>query len=208
MSLKLATLISGSGRTMQNLAHAIARGELDASIKLVIASNDTAAAPGIQRAHEHKLPCMVVPRKQFADVADFSRHVFGLVRDAGCSHVALCGWLSLLQIPDDFAHRVVNIHPALLPAFGGQGMWGHHVHQAVLDAGCKVSGCTVHYCDQTYDTGPILVQRTCPVEEGDTPDILAARVFEQECLAYPQALQLLAQGRVTVEGRVTRIRPA
>lgn len=206
MSLKLATLISGSGRTMQNLAQAIDRGELEASIRLVVASNDTAAARGIERAHALKLPCMIVPRKAFPRVEDFSRHVFGLIRDAGCDTVALCGWLSLLAIPEDYVHRVVNIHPALLPSFGGRGMWGRHVHEAVLAAGCKVSGCTVHLCDQTYDTGPILVQRCCPVEEHDTPDTLAARVFEQECRAYPHALQLLAQRRVTVDGRIARIR--
>jgi phosphoribosylglycinamide formyltransferase-1 len=232
MSLQLAVLISGSGRTMQNIAEAIARGELDATIKLVVASNDTAAAKGIERAHALKLPTMVVPRKSYASVADFSQHLFGLVRDAGCNPskagtgaesgrdsggggggpsgglVALAGWLSLLDIPDDFAHRVVNIHPALLPAFGGQGMWGHHVHEAVLAAGCKVTGCTVHYCDQTYDTGPIIAQRTCPVLEDDTPDTLAARVFEEECIAYPQALQWIAQDRVKIDGRRTRITPS
>ncbi len=208
MPLKLAVLISGGGRTMQNIAEAIARGELDAKINLVVASNDTpggAAAKGIERAHALKLPTMVVPRKSYATVADFSQHLFGLVRDANCNMVALAGWLSLLEIPDDFAHRVVNIHPALLPAFGGKGMWGHHVHQAVLAAGCKVTGCTVHFCDQTYDTGPIIAQRTCEVSEDDTPDTLAARVFEQECIAYPHALQLIARGRVTIDGRRTRI---
>jgi folate-dependent phosphoribosylglycinamide formyltransferase PurN len=100
----------------------------------------------------------------------------------------------------------MNIHPALLPGFGGQGMWGHHVHEAVLKAGCKVSGCTVHFCTNEYDNGPIIVQRCCPVKDDDTPDTLAARVFEQECLAYPEAIELFAEGRLAVaEGRV-RIR--
>lgn len=208
MGLRLAVLISGGGRTMQNLAEAIDRGELDAEIHLVVASNAGRAAAGVERAARLKLPNMIVPRKGFADVASFSKHVFDLVQDAGCNFVCLAGWLSLLEIPPAYQQRVLNVHPALLPAFGGEGMWGHHVHEAVLAAGCKVSGCTVHFCDATYDTGPILVQRTCPVHEEDTPDTLAARVFEQECIAYPEALRLIAAGRVSIEGRRTRIAPA
>jgi folate-dependent phosphoribosylglycinamide formyltransferase PurN len=108
----------------------------------------------------------------------------------------LCLW----NIPSEFENKVMNIHPALLPAFGGQGMWGHHVHEAVISAGCKVSGCTVHFCTNEYDKGPIIVQRTCPVKDDDTPDTLAARVFEQECIAYPEAVQLFATGRLFVAG--------
>jgi folate-dependent phosphoribosylglycinamide formyltransferase PurN len=115
--------------------------------------------------------------------------------------VCLAGWLHLLPIPPDFHQRVLNIHPALLPAFGGKGMYGHHVHEAVLSYGAKVSGCTVHFADNTYDTGPILVQRCVPVLDGDTPDALAARVFAAECEAYPEAIRLMAEGRVKVEGR-------
>ena len=102
----------------------------------------------------------------------------------------------------------MNIHPALLPSFGGKGMYGHHVHEAVLAHGCKVSGCTVHFVDNTYDTGPIIVQRTCPVLEGDTPDTLAARVFEQEKLAYPEAIRLFAAGRLQLDGQRVNILPA
>ena len=115
--------------------------------------------------------------------------------------VCFAGWLHLLPIPPDFRHRVLNIHPSLLPAFGGKGMYGHYVHEAVLAYGAKVSGCTVHYADDTYDTGPILVQRCVPVNDGDTPDALAARVFQAECEAYPEAIRLIAEGRVTVQGR-------
>ncbi|MCI0703467.1 MAG: phosphoribosylglycinamide formyltransferase, partial [Planctomycetia bacterium] len=115
--------------------------------------------------------------------------------------VCFAGWLHLLPIAPDFHHKVLNIHPALLPAFGGKGMYGHHVHEAVLNYGAKVSGCTVHFADDTYDTGPILVQRAVPVKEEDTPDTLAARVFAAECEAYPEAIRLIAEGRVTVQGR-------
>jgi phosphoribosylglycinamide formyltransferase-1 len=111
----------------------------------------------------------------------------------------LAGYLRRLSIPASLKWKIVNIHPALLPSFGGAGMYGERVHQAVLDAGCKVSGCTVHLCDDEYDRGPIIVQRTCEVREDDTAQTLAARVFEQECLAYPEALRLLMDGRVRIE---------
>ena len=99
----------------------------------------------------------------------------------------------------------MNIHPALLPSFGGKGMWGHHVHEAVLNAGAKVSGCTVHFVTNEYDAGPIIVQRAVPVLEGDDPDTLAARVFEQECIAYPEAIRLFGQGKLRIEGSVVRV---
>jgi len=93
----------------------------------------------------------------------------------------------------------MNIHPALLPSFGGTGMWGRHVHEAVLAAGCKVSGCTVHFCTNEYDKGPIIVQRCCQVKDNDTPETLAARVFEQECIAYPAAIKLFAEGKLLIQ---------
>ncbi len=192
--LGLAVLISGGGTTLQNLIDEIDRGQLNAQIKLVVSSNPTAF--GLERANKAAIPTAVVTKKDFDTPARMSQHVFDLVRDAGADLVCLAGYLSLLEIPDDFATRVINIHPALLPAFGGTGMYGRRVHEAVLAAGCKVSGPTVHFCDQTYDTGPIIVQRTCPVLEGDTPDTLAQRVFEQECIAYPEAIRLIAADRV------------
>ena len=110
-----------------------------------------------------------------------------------------------MPIPPDFANRVINIHPALIPSFCGQGYYGHHVHEAVLDYGVKVSGCTVHFVDNEYDHGPVILQRTVPVLEDDTPEVLAARVFEQETEALPDALQLMAEGRLVVEGRRVRV---
>ena len=118
------------------------------------------------------------------------------------------GFLKRVTIPDDFANRVTNIHPGLIPAFCGQGFYGHRVHEAVLEYGAKLSGCTVHFADNQYDHGPIILQRAVPVLDDDTPDALAARVFEAECEAYPEALRLIAAGRVKVEGRRVRILPA
>ncbi|MFW5682693.1 MAG: phosphoribosylglycinamide formyltransferase [Phycisphaeraceae bacterium] len=201
--LKLAVLLSGGGRSLQNLIDRIDAGTLDAEIVLVLASN--ASAGGLQRAEAAGIPAHVVSRKAYADADDFAMRVFSLIREAKADLVCLAGFLSLLPIPDDFAGRVLNIHPALLPSFGGKGMYGPKVHAAVLDHGCKVSGCTVHLADNAYDTGPIVVQRCCTVAEDDTPDTLAARVFAEECEAYPEAIRLIAENRVRIDGRRTRI---
>ena len=203
--IKLAVLLSGGGRTLENIAQQITQGNLPAQIVGVVSSNPQAY--GLVRAANLSLPAQTIARKDFANKQDFSDAIWKYVRTTQADLVCLAGFLSLLCIPDDFVNRVINIHPALLPSFGGPGMFGHKVHEAVLAAGCKVSGCTVHFCDQTYDTGPILVQRCCPVLEDDTPDTLAARVFEQECIAYPEAIRLIAQGRVRINSRRTRIDP-
>ena len=202
--LKIAVLLSGGGRTLANLTEHMASEHLPIQIVLVVSSNSKAY--GLKLAADLGFKSLTLNPKDYTDQAQYSQQLFDQLRSARAELVCLAGWLWLLEIPDDFAHRVVNIHPALLPSFGGTGMYGHHVHGAVLAAGCKISGCTVHFADQTYDTGPIIVQRTCKVREDDTPDSLASRVFEQECIAYPQALRLIAQRHVRIEGRCTRIR--
>ncbi len=202
--LRLAALISGGGRTVLNLQNAIDLGALNAQIALVIASRPRLS--GIDRAKARGLMTKVVDRSRYSTPAEFSDVVWKAVRAADVDLVCLAGFLSKLAISEDFRGRVINIHPALLPSFGGAGMYGHHVHEAVLARGCKISGCTVHVCDDTYDNGPIIVQRACPVLEADTPDTLADRVFEQECMAYPEAIRLIAAGRVIVEGQHNRTR--
>jgi formyltetrahydrofolate-dependent phosphoribosylglycinamide formyltransferase len=158
---------------------------------------------GVDRARAAGLNVKIIRKKDYPDIDEFSRHIERELAAADVELVVQGGWLCLWKIPSRFENRVMNIHPALLPGFGGQGMWGHHVHEAVLKAGCKVSGCTVHFCTNEYDSGPIIVQRCCPVKNDDTPDTLAARVFEQECLAYPEAIRLFAEGRLSVQdGRV------
>jgi len=199
--IRLAVLISGGGSTMTNLADRIDAGELSASIGLVISSKED--AKGLTLARERGVETFVIPRKAYDTPEDFSEHVFGLIRDAEADLVCLAGFLSLLSIPDDFMLRVINMHPALLPAFGGEGMYGKHVHRAVLEAGCRITGCTVHFCDQHYDTGPVIHQRSCHVDDADSADTLAARVAEQERLAYPEAIHWLASERLAVEGRRT-----
>lgn len=203
--LRLAVLISGGGRTLENIVEAIRRDELHATVTTVISSRP--GVFGLTRAAKLGIAASVVERKAFNSPSEFSDVIWQRIRQAGADVVCLCGFLSLITIPPDFMGKVINVHPALLPSFGGKGMYGHHVHEAVIAHGCKLSGCTVHFADDSYDTGPILVQRSCEVLEDDTPDTLASRVFEEECIAYPQALKLLAQGRVIIKGSRTRIAP-
>ncbi len=202
--LRLGFLISGSGRTMTNILDEIRKGRLHAEISVVISSRSTES--GVTKARNAGLPLEIVRKKDYPDINAFSRRIGDVLASANVDLVVQGGWLCLWKLPKRYENRVLNIHPALLPSFGGQGMWGHHVHEAVLEAGCKVSGCTVHFCTNEYDSGPIVIQRTCPVEDDDTPDTLAARVFEQECIAYPQAIELFAAGRLRIEGRRVRIK--
>ncbi len=195
---RLAVFLSGSGRTLLNLQEHIARGTLHASVALVVASKECLGAER-SRGTGYKT---VVRRGEIDEPS-----LLSVLDEHAIDWVVLAGYLRLLPIPAKYVGRFVNIHPALLPAFGGEGMYGHHVHEAVLAAGCKVSGCTVHLCDSEYDRGPIILQRSCPVLDDDTPDTLAARVFEQECAVYPAALELLLSGRVQIEGRRSRIAP-
>jgi formyltetrahydrofolate-dependent phosphoribosylglycinamide formyltransferase len=197
--LRMVVLISGGGTTLANLISKIEAGELDAEIPLVISSN--ASAGGLAIAAESGIPREVVEPRHFKTVAAFSQMIFDMARREQPHLVVMGGWLKLVEIPEDFQHRVMNIHPALIPAFCGKGFYGHRVHQAVLKYGTKVSGCTVHFVDNQYDHGPIILQRVVEVLDDDTPDTLAARVFAAECEAYPEALGLYAAGRLRVEGR-------
>jgi len=203
--IRLGVLISGGGTTLMNILEHIHQGKLNAEVAVVISSRSTVA--GVERAKNAGLDVKIVRKKDYADIDEFSRRIEEELVAANVELVIQGGWLCLWKIPARYEHRVMNIHPALLPSFGGQGMWGRHVHEAVLKAGCKISGCTVHFCTNEYDKGPIIVQRACEVKNDDTPDTLAARVFEQECIAYPQAIKLFAEGRISVEGYITKIKP-
>jgi phosphoribosylglycinamide formyltransferase-1 len=203
--IKLAVLVSGSGTTLQNLIDQIAARQLSAQIPIVIGSRP--GLVGLDRAKDAGLRCAVVDRKEHSDCARFSRRVFEHIAEANVDLVCLAGWLCLLDLPQDYHGRVMNIHPALLPAFGGKGMYGQKVHEAVLAHGCKISGCTVHFVDGAYDTGPIILQRACPVLEDDTPGTLARRVFEEEKIAFPQAIRLFQEGRLKIDGRRVRVLP-
>ena len=183
--MPLAVMISGGGRTLLNLADEIDAGRLDARIELVIASKECA---GAQRARDRGLEVEVLPG--VIPAADLQQRLDA--RRIGW--VVLAGYLKLVEIPPGYRGRIVNIHPALLPSHGGPGMYGDRVHRSVLASGDTESGCNVHMVDEEYDRGDVILQRRCPVEPGDTPDTLAARVFEQECIAYPEALRRLLSG--------------
>lgn len=203
--IRLAVLISGGGTTLVNLARQIEAGALAAEIPIVIASRSDCG--GIAKAEAAGLPCAVIRRKDFASLEEFSESVFARCREARVDLVICAGYLALLKIPADYQQRVLNIHPSLIPAFCGQGYHGEKVHAAALERGVKVSGCTVHFVDDEYDHGPIVVQRTAPVLDDDTPATLAARVFAEECLAYPEAIRLFASGRLEIESHRVRILP-
>lgn len=197
--INLAVLISGGGTTLQNLIDKIAAGDLKARIQVVISSN--AKAFGLERAKNHNIPTAVIRRKDYADDDAFSNAIAAVLDSYRVDLVIMGGFLKFWKIPPRYEGRVMNIHPALIPAFCGKDFYGHRVHEAVLAAGVKVSGCTVHFADNIYDHGPIIIQRTVPVLDDDTPDTLARRVFEQECIAYPEAIRLFAEGRLKIVGR-------
>ena len=203
--INLAVLISGSGTTLQNLIDRIADHSLNAKITTVIASRP--GIKGIDRAKAADLPTHIINRKKHPTLESFSREVFCTIEKSNPDLILLAGWLRLLQIPPGYEGKIMNIHPALLPDFGGKGMYGHHVHEAVLKAGRKTSGCTVHFVDAAYDTGPIILQRTCPVLETDTAETLAARVFEEEKIAYPEAIRLFQGKRLKIERPRVRLLP-
>ncbi len=201
--LRIVVLISGSGTTLQNLIRYMDAGRLDVEIPLVIASKPKAT--GRQFAEDAGIPHEAIQRKDFRSQDAFSRTIFDRCREVDADVVVLGGFLKRVTIPGDFENRVLNIHPALIPSFCGEGMYGHRVHEAVLEYGAKLSGCTVHFADNEYDNGPVIVQKAVPVLDDDTPDSLQKRVFEAECEAYPEALQAIAEGRVVVDGRTVRI---
>jgi len=203
MPLKLGVLLSGGGSTLQNLMEHIARGQLDAEVAVVVSSR--ADAYGLERARNHGIPAVSCARKSYGDWAGFDRAVWAALEPHAPDLIVLAGFMSLISVPPAYINRMVNVHPALIPAFCGQGMYGHHVHEAVLAYGAKVSGCTVHFVDTEYDHGPIIAQACVPVLDSDTPDTLAGRVMAKERELYPQAIQWIAQGRVHVDGRRVRI---
>lgn len=202
-TLHLAVLVSGGGRSLENLAERIRAGELPARIAVVL--SNTAKAFALERAQRLGLESVVIPHGQHATPEAFSAAVFRELESRDVDLAVLAGFLRLLVIPDAWLGRVINIHPALLPAFGGKGFYGERVHQAVLDRGVQFTGCTVHYVTNEYDSGPILLQRCIEVRPGDDAHSLAERVFEEEKIALPEAIRLLARGkRRWVDGRAVR----
>ncbi|MGH7146189.1 MAG: phosphoribosylglycinamide formyltransferase [Planctomycetota bacterium] len=184
--IRLAVLLSGSGTTLENLYTAIADGRLPAALAVVLAS--TPAAYGLERARRHGTPAVCVERKAFGSWRDHAAAVWAALEPFAFDAVVLAGYMCRITVPSGLRGKILNVHPALLPAFGGKGMYGHHVHAAVLAAGARETGCTVHVVDEQYDHGPVLAQARVAVEAGDTADTLAARVQAAERALYPQVI--------------------
>ena len=189
--LKVAVLISGTGRSLQNLIRLQQAGQLPVIVALVISSRTD--ADGLRFARAAKIPEIVVDRSAIDSIESFSAAIFDPCRLAGIELVVMAGFLKLVQIPADFEGRVINIHPSLIPAFCGRGFYGERVHRAVIESGARVSGCTVHYVDNEYDHGPVILQRLVAVLDDDTPHSLADRVFAEECVALPEAIACVAR---------------
>jgi len=187
MNRRIAILVSGGGRSLENLAERMASGELDGELGLVISNRPDAYA--LERAERLGIPSLVLDPDREMSPEVYSETVFSAVGDADCSLTVLAGFLRFLPIPPAWEGRVLNIHPSLLPAFGGKGYYGDRVHHAVLERGVRYTGCTVHYVDNVYDNGPIVVQRIVEVTPQDTVESLATRVFEEEKIALPEAIR-------------------
>ena len=193
--LRVAVLLSGTGRTLDNFHQEIAAGWLQAEIVAVAASSTR--AKGVKKAKRYGYPVFASDEK---NQRELSRQINEFILLRHPDVIVLAGFLKLYFVPESFKGRVLNIHPALVPAFCGKGFYGMKVHRAVVDSGVKVTGCTVHFVSPIYDEGPIFLQECVPVRAGDTPEDVAARVFELECRLYPKALNLLADGRVKLSG--------
>ncbi len=206
--VKLAVLLSGSGSTLENIFSKIDSGFLPAEVEIVIASKTSAY--GLVRAEKRGVKTAVVESRAFfnAGVPDWAG-MSDAINDVLFSHdidlICLCGFMCFYHVPPRYAGRVMNVHPALIPSFCGKGMFGHHVHEAVKQSGVKLSGCTVHFVNNQYDSGPIIIQRCCPVSDTDTPDDIAEKVMQEERIAYPEAIKLFAEGRLRIAGDIVEV---
>lgn len=189
----VAILISGGGTTLRNLIELRDRGTLMVDFRLVVSSKKEAG--GLKFAEAASIPTVVVPKSKAQTAEEHSENVFGPIRNAGAQLVVMGGYLHHVLIPSDFENKVINIHPSLIPSFSGKGMYGLKVHQAAIDFGVKVSGCTVHFVDNEYDHGPIILQRSCEVLSSDSAESLQRRVFELECEVLPDAIRKIATRR-------------
>lgn len=203
--MRLALFASGGGTNCQAILEAIKREELPAEAALCLSNRPDAGA--LERAQRFGVPTEVLSPSTFADRKTYVQSLLELLNDYEVGFIALAGYL--LKVPsavvETYHGRMLNIHPALLPAFGGKGMYGMHVHRAVIDYGVRWTGVTVHLVDESYDTGPIVLQEPVQVLEGDTPETLAERVLRVEHRLYPEALRLFAEERVEVRGRKVHI---
>jgi phosphoribosylglycinamide formyltransferase-1 len=200
---RIAVLLSGSGTSLENLLACIDAGSVPGEVRIVVASR--ANAFGLERARRRGIAAVAVPRKDLPDVGAFNDALHAALAPHDPELVLLLGFLSPFETRGRYDGRALNVHPALIPAFCGKGFYGHRVHEAVLAAGVRVTGATVHFVDAEYDHGPIVLQEAVAVRDDDTPETLAARVQEVERRLVPEAVRLFAAGRLRIEGRRVRI---
>jgi len=203
--LRIGVLLSGSGTSLENLCERIDAGELPARVAVVVSSKERAL--GLERARRRGIPALVVPRRTHPEVKEFNDALHAALEPFDLDLVLLLGFLSPFELRGRFEGRALNVHPALVPAFSGTGFYGARVHEAVLEAGVKLTGATVHFVDEQYDHGPIVLQEAVAVLDDDTPGTLAARVQAVERRLVPEAVRLFAAGRLRIEGRRVRLLP-
>lgn len=206
--VNIGVLVSGGGTNLQKLIDAAQQGEIKNGILRVVISSK-ADAFALKRAEKAGIETLALCRKDYPDVESYSRALAGALLERGVELVVLAGFLTITseEFVRTFSNRIINVHPALLPAFGGRGYYGLHVHEAVLARGVKVTGATVHFVNEVCDGGPIILQRAVEVKEGDTPETLQKRVMEEaEWKLLPQAVSLFCEGRLSVENGVVHIR--
>jgi phosphoribosylglycinamide formyltransferase-1 len=200
--LRIGALVSGGGTNLQSIIDRCGDGSLEAEIALVISNNPNAGA--LERARKVGIPCLCIDHREFSDREEFDRAVVAALQEAGVELVVLAGFMRIISgvFIEAFPERIMNIHPALLPAFPGL-----HVQRKALEYGARFAGCTVHFVDGGVDTGPIIIQSVVAVLDDDTEESLSARILQQEHRIYPRAIQLFAEGRLRIEGRRVRIDP-
>jgi phosphoribosylglycinamide formyltransferase-1 len=203
--LRVAVLLSGEGTSLENLCEEIDAGRVPARVCAVVSSKREAG--GLARAARRGIPAVAIPRKEHNKSRVFNDALHAALEPHDVELVALLGFLSIFEPRERYAGRVINVHPALVPAFSGKGFYGARVHRAVLESGVRVSGATVHFADDQYDTGPILLQGVVPVLASDTPERLGARVQAAERRLVPEAIRLIAEERVRLDGRRVEILP-
>lgn len=203
--MRLAVFASGEGSNFQSIVDAAKSGALKAQVVLCVSNNPSAGV--LDRATKSEIPVLVLNPSEFSDPDGYTSSLRAKLIEFETDFIALAGYMKMIpaEIVNEYSDHIVNIHPALLPAFGGPGMYGRRVHQAVLESGADQSGATVHLVDEEYDTGPIVLQESVPVRPEDTPDSLAARVLKVEHRIYPRALALFEENRVKIDGRTVTI---
>ena len=201
--IKIAVWISGGGTTLENILDCVSKGTLQVDVCLVVSSSSNVG--GVEIAKAAGIETQVIRRTQFVSPEGYCDAMFRRCRELDVDYVVMAGFLKHVLIPSDFTNRVVNIHPSLIPAFCGKGMYGNRVHQAVVESGVTVSGCTIHFVDNEFDHGPIIYQQIVQVTADDLPEDIRQRVFVAECEAYPKVLRWLTEGRISVEGSVVTV---